>query len=371
MASATLPKTSNGNWVLSGQLSDDDSMRHVAIDRSPFGVGRRSDQQLSIPSNTVSGKHAEMVVQDDILWIRDLGSTNGTFVNGVRLTEPCQVNHGDLVQFAQVVFRAGCQSTVNYSQTVHDDSGDRALALIQFDKLMTERAVQPHYQPIVTMDGTFIGYEILGRSPLFGLRDPETMFMAAAVLNLEGELSRILRSEGVANGAGLPGNMLLFANTHPAEINEPDVLEFSLRELRESAPNRPLVLEIHEATATKSEEMRELRAVLEDLNIGLAYDDFGAGQARLVELVDVPPDYLKFDMKLVQGIGIANAERQKMVERLVQMTLELGIIPLAEGIEDQVDHDACVQMGFACAQGYLYGKPAQRSHWSHEPSIDA
>ena len=123
------------------------------------------------------------------------------------------------------------------------------------------------------------------------------------------------------------------------------------------APTRPLILEIHEATATRSEQMRQLRSVLQELQIGLAYDDFGAGQARLVELADVPPDYLKFDMSLVQGIGSATVERQKMVESLVQMTHELGIIPLAEGVEEQVDHDVCRQMGFSCGQGYLYGRP--------------
>ncbi|MEM9186191.1 MAG: EAL domain-containing protein [Planctomycetota bacterium] len=346
-------------WQLSGQLSDDDPMRQVPVDKSPFTVGRRVDQDLTIPSPTVSGQHAELVL-DESLWVRDLGSTNGTFVNGVRITDACRVNHGDLVQFAQIVFRVGCDEVVQHSQTIQDESGDRALALIQFDKLMTERAVTPHFQPIVTMEGKKIGYEILGRSRLFGLNDPQTMFMAAAVLNLESELSRIMRSEGIAVGNDLPQDMLLFANTHPAEINEPDVLHFSLREVREMAPSRPMVLEIHEATATRSDQMRELRSVLNDLGIGLAYDDFGAGQARLVELVDVPPDYLKFDMKLVQGIAAASLERQKMVERLVQMTSELGIIALAEGIEEERDHEVCHQMGFVCAQGYLYGRPAAR-----------
>ena len=37
-------------------------------------------------------------------------------------------------------------------------------------------------------------------------------------------------------------------------------------------------------------------------------DDFGAGQARLVELVDVSPDYLKFDMRLVQNLEAASME---------------------------------------------------------------
>lgn len=365
---ATANSTTEATWLLNGQLTDDDTMRQIVIDRSPFCVGRRSDQSLLIPSPTVSGAHAELLI-DDGLWVRDLGSTNGTFVNGVRISDTTKINHGDLLQFAQIVFRVRRDEAMVESQTIENESGDRALALIQFDKLMTERAVSPHIQPIVTMDGRTIGYEVLGRSRLFGLRNPQTMFMAAAVLNLESELSRILRSEGVRAASELPQEMVLFANTHPTEISEPDVLHFSLRELREQSPTRPLVLEIHEATATRSDEMRELRAVLNDLAIGLAYDDFGAGQARLVELVDVPPDYLKFDMQLVQGLAGATLERQRMVESLVQMTRDLGIIALAEGIEEQADHEVCKQMGFVCSQGFLYGKPARPSTFLESASI--
>lgn len=355
---AIAPHPTTVTWQLTGQLSDDDPMRQFTVDVSPFGVGRRTDNALTINSPTVSGRHAEVTLSGDELRVRDLGSTNGTFVNGVRISDEVKLGHGDLVQFAQTVFRVACDDTVRDSQTIRDNSGDRALALIQFDKLMTERAVKCHFQPIVTMAGDPIGYEVLGRSRLFGLRDPQTMFMAASVLNLEAELSRILRAEGVSGGSGLPAEMALFVNTHPAEINDQSVLEFSLHELRDANPERPLVLEIHEATATRSDQMRRLRAVLNDLQIGLAYDDFGAGQARLVELVEVPPDYLKFDMQLVQGIAGAAHERQKMVERLVQMTLELGIEPLAEGVETPEDHQVCEQMGFRFGQGYLYGRPA-------------
>ncbi|QDU88588.1 Putative cyclic-di-GMP phosphodiesterase AdrB [Pirellulimonas nuda] len=364
-----LTTSSQTRWLLSGQLTDDEPMRRISVDCSPFTVGRRADQSLSIPSPTVSGRHAEILLEDDLLRVRDLGSTNGTFVNGVRVTDDCAVHRGDLVQFAQIVFRATLEDSTPNLKTIQEDSADRALALIQFDKLMTERAVSPHFQPIVAMgtQQTF-GFEILGRSKLFGLTDPAMMFKAAAVLNLEAELSRILRDEGVRVGQGIPGGQLLFFNTHPAEIEDLGVLEFSLRELRELDPHRPMVLEIHEATATQSNQMRELRSVLDELCIGLAYDDFGAGQARLVELVEVPPDYLKFDMKLVQGISSASLERQKMVERLVQMTSELGIVPLAEGIEQTADHEVCAELGFSCAQGFLYGRPQPLSRSSQAPS---
>jgi EAL domain-containing protein (putative c-di-GMP-specific phosphodiesterase class I) len=39
------------------------------------------------------------------------------------------------------------------------------------------------------------------------------------------------------------------------------------------------------------------------------------------------------------------------------MAIDLGITPLAEGIETEDDHEACRDVGFTCAQGFLYGYP--------------
>jgi EAL domain-containing protein (putative c-di-GMP-specific phosphodiesterase class I) len=346
-------------WLLSGQLSDNEPVRQTRVDAARFIVGRKPEASLSIPSPTVSREHAELTVVEDGLLLRDLGSTNGTFVNGTRIQEPCTVNHGDLLQFGQRVFRVIQKSTESGPQTIEDDSCDRALALIQFDQLMTQRAVAPHYQPIVAMgDRQVFGYEVLARSRFFGLKDPRSMFAAAKVLDLESELSRILREEGLRSGKVLPEGHALFVNTHPVEMEDVDLLIFSLNELRELEPSRPLVLEIHEASVTGSETMLKLRAALTEMHIGLAYDDFGAGQARLIELVEVPPDYLKFDMKLVQNLQTASLERQRMLASLVQMVRELGITPLAEGIETAGDDQICRQIGFTCAQGFYYGYPA-------------
>jgi EAL domain-containing protein (putative c-di-GMP-specific phosphodiesterase class I) len=357
MSSAALP-TKRVTWLLSGQLADDQPLRNIRVDSSRFLVGRKPEASLCIPSPTVSREHAELTVVDRELLLRDLGSTNGTYVNGTRVQSPCTVRHGDLLQFGQVVFRAVQQSTDSGPKTIQDDSCDRALALIQFDQLMTQRAVTPHFQPIVVMgDHSVLGYEVLARSRFFGLKDPHSMFAAARVLNLEGELSRIFREEGIRTGKILPTGHPLFVNTHPAEIEDLDLLIFSLGELRQLEPERPIVLEIHEAAVTCGEQMRTLRTALNELRIGLAYDDFGAGQARLVELVDVPPDYLKFDMKLVQNLQSASADRRRMLESLVKMVHELGITPLAEGIETAGDHEVCRQVGFELGQGFFYGYP--------------
>ena len=113
--------------------------------------GDKTEASLSIPSPTVSRRHAELDIVDQQLILRDLGSTNGTSVNGIRIQGSCAVNHGDLLQFGQVVFRVTKQKKESILQTIQDDSCDRALALIQFDQLVTERAVVPHFQPIVDM----------------------------------------------------------------------------------------------------------------------------------------------------------------------------------------------------------------------------
>jgi EAL domain-containing protein (putative c-di-GMP-specific phosphodiesterase class I) len=351
-------KSQRSSWHLCGQMADDGPVRLVRIDAPRFLIGRKPEASLCIPCPTVSREHAELTAVERGLLLRDLGCTNGTYVNGVRIQQPCTVGHSDLLQFGQVVFRVVQQNTESGPLTVQHDSCDRALALIQFDQLMSQRAVSPHFQPIVAMsDRTVLGYEVLARSRFFGLRDPHSMFSAARVLNLEGELSRILREEGVRNGKVLPEGHTLFVNTHPAEMEDIDVLILSLTELREMEPRRPLVLEIHEAAVTCGEEMRRLRAALAGLQIGLAYDDFGAGQARLVELCDVPPDCLKFDMKLVQNLERASTERRWMLASLVKMVHDLGISPLAEGIETEGDHEICREIGFTCAQGFLYGYP--------------
>ena len=131
----------------------------------------------------------------------------------------------------------------------------------------------------------------------------------------------------------------------------------SLRELRVAFPKQLITLEIHEAAVTDQEQMAELRVALDELNMQLAYDDFGAGQSRLSELVTVRPDYLKFDMHMIRDIDKAPAPNLRMLKGLVDIALDLEIVPLAEGIETEGEHETCCQIGFEMAQGYFYGQP--------------
>jgi len=358
MAIDSTTSSSTTVWFLVGPFDSTETVRYVPLHSLPFTIGRRQDLALTLASPTVSGTHAEINEIDGKLLLRDLNSTNGTYVNGRRLCGETVLREDDLVQFANIAFRLRRQVADNDRQTVQENVCDRALALVQFDKLMSERAVVPFFQPIVNIrTETTMGYEVLGRSRLFGLENPLEMFRIAAQLNLEVELSRMLRCEGVLASAGFPDRPHLFINTHPQELVEPGLID-SLRTVREVNPDQQLTLEIHEAAVTDSRMMAELRAALRELNIGLAYDDFGAGQTRLNEVAEVPPDYLKFDISLVRSIDTASRQRQQMIATLVQMVRDLGIVALAEGIETASEADTCRQLNFELAQGYHFGRPA-------------
>jgi EAL domain-containing protein (putative c-di-GMP-specific phosphodiesterase class I) len=364
MSSASVTRTGaitpacNAVWFLVGPFDSAETVRHMPIHTSPFLIGRRPDLPLSLSCKTVSNVHAEITEVGSALVIRDLGSTNGTYVNGRRVKEPVALVEDDLVQFANLPFRVRVQSTEDSPHTVRDSTCDQALALVLFDKLMSEHAVTPFLQPIVDLrDRKTVGYEVLARSRLFGLETPKDMFGVAQQLNLEVELSTMLRWEGVQVTRNMVPLPHLFLNTHPLELAD-QRLGQSLERLRANWPDQALTLEIHESAVSKGANLAELRLLLKRLDIKLAYDDFGVGQSRLNDLAEVAPDYVKFDMSLIRDIDTATPQRQQVVAALVQLVNNLGLTTLAEGVETAGEDAACRQMGFLLGQGYLFGRPA-------------
>jgi EAL domain-containing protein (putative c-di-GMP-specific phosphodiesterase class I) len=351
-------EASESVWCLVGHIDEMTGTQRFPINSMPFRVGRQAGLSLCISSPTVSGVHAEITVERDCLTVHDLDSTNGTYVNGVPVFKTASLSNNDLVQFAEVAFRVERKAASLGAPTASGDASDRAAALIHFDKLIDGQGAVPFFQPIVCFESLrVVGYEVVARSRLYGLKQPREMFLTAGHFDLQAELSRLFRSEGIRVGTQLPGEVNLFVNTHPVELAEVGLLE-SLRALRQMAGDRPITLEIHEAAVTDVASMRGLGAALRDLEMQLAFDDFGAGQTRLVELAEVQPDVLKFDMRLVQDIHKASPHRQQMLATLVEMVRELGIVPLAEGVECEADNLACHQLGFQLGQGYYYGRPA-------------
>jgi len=71
----------------------------------PIVVGRAVTSDLPIYDPTVSRRHAEVVLKDSSVSVRDLGSSNGTFINGTQITGQAAAQDGDTVTFGKVAFR--------------------------------------------------------------------------------------------------------------------------------------------------------------------------------------------------------------------------------------------------------------------------
>ena len=81
----------------------DGERRSFSVTRDMTVIGRREDCDLRIPLSDVSRKHARLVRDGDSLRLEDLGSSNGTYLNGQRVQEAILVA-GDSVQIGPVVF---------------------------------------------------------------------------------------------------------------------------------------------------------------------------------------------------------------------------------------------------------------------------
>ncbi len=365
----------DGSWFLEG-LAADGSLTRYGLDVYPCRIGRESGNDLVIRAPGLSRHHAELHADvSGQLRLVDLDSSNGSFVNRERVTGSVLLSPGDVLHFATLEFRLQRESQfAGLSQIEHADP-DRTVLVApdsrlsghfvpkerQFLELLGGQGLSAAIQPIVLADdGSLFAWELLGRGTHPDLPgSPIHLFNLAALMQREAELSAALREHGVralAGHARRHPDTPLFVNTHPKETFEPGFL-LALERLQAEFPHLPLVVEIHENAVMEIERMRELAQRLQAQGLQFAYDDFGAGQARLNELCEVPPGYVKFDMGLIRGIHRASERKQKVVADLVRLVHELGAMALAEGVEDEGERAVCRQMGFELIQGYLTGRP--------------
>lgn len=82
--------------------------RAIAVKRSPLLIGRAEECDVRPLSEDVSRRHCAIHVGPADAWAEDLGSRNGTFVNGVRIKEKTKLADGDLVRVGALELKVSC-----------------------------------------------------------------------------------------------------------------------------------------------------------------------------------------------------------------------------------------------------------------------
>jgi len=91
----------NGYFLVRGDSADGDDRIELGEDTV---VGRSDDCDLKVSDGHPSRRHARLTIEDAALWVEDLGSANGTFVNDRQITAKTRLHHGDRVAFDLSVF---------------------------------------------------------------------------------------------------------------------------------------------------------------------------------------------------------------------------------------------------------------------------
>ncbi len=100
-----------GHWmklslvVLEGQAKG----KQILVSQ-PFVIGRDSRSNLRPVSLAVAARHCELLIREERAFVKDLGSTNGTFVNGEQVECERQLNDGDLLRIGPIEFEVGLET---------------------------------------------------------------------------------------------------------------------------------------------------------------------------------------------------------------------------------------------------------------------
>src|SRR6516162_3267379 len=84
--------------------------KKIPVTRTPFVIGRDPKCHLRPSSPMVSTQHCSIQVKQKKLYISDLGSTNGTFVNEVRVNKEVEIHHADRLRIGPLILSVSVET---------------------------------------------------------------------------------------------------------------------------------------------------------------------------------------------------------------------------------------------------------------------
>lgn len=303
-----------------------------------IGVALPGDVPLDHPASPPAGVEATGSRRADDLMQAAIAAVHSAFTRGAHLA------------YASEVSIAGLQREVELAAELATAVGE---------------AFTLHYQPIVTVDGLeVVGYESLLRWTVDNrVRLPDTFLDAAEETSLIVPIGRWGVAEAIRQLAqwqtesGNPG-LFMSVNFSSQQLFDRDLAaHISATLAQHSVAGETLWIEVTErdmitTDSPASATIHELAA----LGCVICVDDLGTGYAALRYMVDHPISVAKIDRSLVADMG-DDPTKRSIVETVCRLSDELGIVSVAEGVEDRAQVALLREVGFTHAQGYLFGRP--------------
>jgi PAS domain S-box-containing protein len=219
----------------------------------------------------------------------------------------------------------------------------------------------PYFQPLVELrTGQLSGFEVLARwkHPLRGMVPPDEFIQVAEDSGCIGQLMEKVLLEAFTAMRFVPEHLGLSINVSPIQLRDRTLQrQVSLAAEKAEFSLSRLTVEITESALVGNiEHARSVTEELKAQGTRIAIDDFGTGYSSLRHLHALPFDEIKVDQTFVQTM-LSRRESRKIVAAIVGLGQSLGLVTVAEGVEDEAQADMLQWLGCDLGQGWLYGRP--------------
>jgi diguanylate cyclase (GGDEF)-like protein/PAS domain S-box-containing protein len=250
-----------------------------------------------------------------------------------------------------------------FAAQMHKDVVSRLELTSDLQRAITDGQLVVEYQPVVELATSRVsGAEALVRWWRGGAAVPPGEFLGVAeesglIVPLGDWVLRQACAQAAKWGR-TAADMSVSVNFSQRQVSAEHFPESVLAALSDAGlPPEALTLEVNErvlveATSRVVEHLGELRRA----GVRLAIDDFGTGYASLAYLRQLQVDIIKIDPSFVAGLG-EDETLTLLVRTIIQLSHDLGISVVAEGIESSLQLGMLRDMGCGLGQGYLVAAP--------------
>ena len=205
------------------------------------------------------------------------------------------------------------------------------------------------------------GYEVLARwrSPRLGEISPGEFIPLAERAGVISKITQVVLEKALAASALLPKSIRLSVNLSANDLASATSIEAIAALVDRAGKPCRVDFEITE-TAVMRDLAQANAALLKLLSLGsrIALDDFGTGHSSLTHVQKLPLDRIKIDRSFVMEVT-SDPTSRAIVKTMIDLSRNLGISCVFEGIETEEQLDALLGLGGTVMQGYLFGRPMQ------------
>lgn len=365
-----------------GHLAGDQFLKYLAEqlvllnDRDTFVARLGGDEFAIIYSTIHQREEVEYRLQNMLLelqkpWVYEGQRFIISVSMGVVLYPEQANNSTDLLRNSDIAMYEIKKGRKNnycfYSEGINENNARKVMLTNELHKAIHKEEFQLYYQPIIDI-GTrkIVGVEALIRwqHPEQGMISPMDFIPLAEETGLMEEIERwviktafLQKLEWDTMAEGFT-NLILSVNISGKSFVQYGFVNYIRNLLLQTGLNsNEIQLEITETVfIDKADITKKVFNDISSMGILIALDDFGTGYSSLTYLKNFPIDIVKLDANFVKGI-INQGEDRVIVESVINLTHDLGLLIIAEGIETETQYEVLKMNNCDYGQGYLYSRP--------------